>query len=38
MHITAAGRVLYEQEWARYREMYPDVIEAPEPAHKVVSA
>jgi hypothetical protein len=30
MVITAAGRDLYEREWARYRELYPDV-EAPEP-------
>jgi hypothetical protein len=30
MHITAGGRVLYEREWARYREMYPDV-EGPQP-------
>jgi hypothetical protein len=29
--ITAAGRDLYEREWARYRALYPDV-EAPEPA------
>jgi hypothetical protein len=31
MHITAAGRALYEFEWARCRELYPDV-DAPEPA------
>jgi hypothetical protein len=29
LHITAAGRALYEREWTRYRELYPDV-EAPE--------
>ena len=28
--ITTAGRALYEREWARYRELYPDV-HAPEP-------
>ncbi len=28
--ITAAGRRLYEREWARYQALYPDV-EAPEP-------
>jgi hypothetical protein len=31
MHITADGRALYHDQWARYRELYPDV-EAPEPA------
>jgi hypothetical protein len=31
MVMTDAGRALYEREWARYRELYPD-IEAPEPA------
>jgi hypothetical protein len=31
LRITDAGRALYEREWARYRELYPDV-EAPEPA------
>jgi hypothetical protein len=31
LHITAAGRALYEREWARYRELYPGV-EALEPA------
>lgn len=30
LRITANGRALYDQEWARYRELYPDV-EAPEP-------
>jgi hypothetical protein len=29
-YITAFGRAYYEQEWQRYRELYPDV-EAPEP-------
>jgi hypothetical protein len=28
--ITTAGRALYEREWARYRELYPDV-HTPEP-------
>ena len=28
--ITAAGRAYYEQEWASYRELYPDV-DAPAP-------
>ena len=32
MWITAAGRALYEREWARYRELYPDVVEALEPS------
>jgi hypothetical protein len=27
---TGAGWVLYEREWARYRELYPDV-DAPDP-------
>jgi hypothetical protein len=31
LRITAAGRALYEQEWGRYRELYPH-IEAPAPA------
>jgi hypothetical protein len=31
MYITAAGRELYEREWARYCELYPEV-EAPPPA------
>ena len=31
IHITGAGWALYEREWARYRELYPDV-EAPDPA------
>jgi len=31
IRITAAGRALYEREWARYSELYPD-IEALEPA------
>jgi hypothetical protein len=31
MHITADGRALYHDQWARYRELYPDV-QAPEPA------
>jgi hypothetical protein len=31
LRITAAGRALYEHEWARYRELFPNV-EAPEPA------
>jgi hypothetical protein len=30
-HITTAGRALYEREWARYHELYPDV-DAPQPA------
>jgi hypothetical protein len=30
MYVTARGRALYHDEWARYRAMYPDV-EAPEP-------
>ena len=30
IHITGAGWVLYEREWARYRELYPDV-DAPDP-------
>jgi hypothetical protein len=30
LHITAAERALYVNEWARYCELYPDV-EAPEP-------
>ena len=30
LHITAYGHALYEQEWARYSELYPD-IEVPEP-------
>ena len=30
LRITSAGRALYEREWARYQELYPDV-EAPEP-------
>ena len=25
MHITANGRALYHDQWARYRELYPDV-------------
>ena len=28
--MTAAGRALYEREWARYSELYPH-IEAPSP-------
>jgi hypothetical protein len=36
LHITAADRALYEHEWARYRELYPDV-EAPEPAAHFVN-
>ncbi len=28
--ITSAGRYYYEQEWARYRELYP-AVEAPAP-------
>lgn len=31
MRLTSAGRALYEREWARYRELYPEV-EAPAPA------
>jgi hypothetical protein len=31
MVITTTGKTLYEREWARYRELYPDV-DAPEPA------
>ncbi len=31
IHITSAGWALYEREWARYRELYPDV-EAIEPS------
>jgi hypothetical protein len=31
LFITANGRALYHDQWARYRELYPDV-EAPEPA------
>jgi hypothetical protein len=31
MHITANGRALYHDQWARYRELYPDV-DAPDPA------
>jgi hypothetical protein len=30
LRVTAAGRDLYEREWARYRTLHPDV-EAPEP-------
>jgi len=30
MHITANGRALYHDQWARYRELYPDV-DAPHP-------
>lgn len=30
LFITAEGRALYASEWARYRELYPDV-DAPEP-------
>jgi hypothetical protein len=30
LRITAAGRALYEREWARYSELYPH-IEAPSP-------
>jgi hypothetical protein len=29
-YITPAGKALYEREWARYRELYPDV-DAPQP-------
>jgi len=25
LHITAAGRALYDREWTRYRAMFPDV-------------
>jgi hypothetical protein len=32
LRITANGRALYESEWARYRELYPEVADAPEPA------
>jgi hypothetical protein len=31
LFITANGRDLYRAEWARYRELYPDV-EVPEPS------
>jgi len=31
LRITAAGRALYEREWACYRELYPDV-DAPQPS------
>ena len=30
MYITAKGRAFYVDQWARYRELYPDV-DAPEP-------
>jgi hypothetical protein len=29
-YVTSAGKTLYEREWVRYRDMYPDV-DAPEP-------
>ncbi len=35
LRITAAGRALYERDWNRYRELYPDV-DAPEPHALVV--
>ena len=31
LHITAAGRALYEDQWQRYHDLYPNV-EAPTPA------
>ena len=33
--ITAAGRAYYEQEWQRYRELYPDV-DASEPKARIL--
>ena len=35
VHITANGRALYREEFARYRELYPDV-DAPEPSAQLV--
>ncbi len=35
MYITANGRALYREEFARYRELYPDV-DAPEPSAQLV--
>jgi hypothetical protein len=32
MWITAVGLAMYEREWARYRKLYPDVVEALEPS------
>jgi hypothetical protein len=32
IRITSAGLALYEREWARYRELYPAVVEALEPS------
>jgi hypothetical protein len=37
MHITAAGRRLYETEWNRYHELCPG-LEAPEPARVKAAA
>jgi hypothetical protein len=37
LRITEAGRRLYEREWARYRELYPD-LSVPEPAAVAVGA
>lgn len=31
MRLTSFGRAYYQNEWARYRELYPNV-DAPEPA------